>query len=415
MKFHYTYLVLLFTFSSLFGQLELNSQNKLKLNSAIVPGSDFTIGVDDLQGGIIINSFNTSNIGITGFSLNGNMNGYSGFDHNKLRYNIDVGGMLRLGVTAEATSIFNLLKTSKVHIDEELLVGTSTDTLFRIDANTNRMYFNYDQDIGSSDFVLNSKHTTGYGGMYINSEDMDDGKPFYGYSIDGSATAYHYFNNTNDKWYLNVNNAEMIAVGSDEAIVGNDFKVANLLDITPTFHVETGLEKHLFFNSDTKIGQEDFTLNSSHPTEWGGMYINSMDTELGKPFYGYGINNIGKVYHYFDANDDYWKLHNQGVILEVNNKELSVNGSIRIANVIGTQPEGTIYYNGVNFYGITSGGVIEQLNNTTNFDTNSNDSSFTDSYRNKLESENIALRKSIENLEKRLANIEKVLANSKKQ
>lgn len=53
---------------------------------------------------------------------------------------------------------------------------------------------------------------TGFGGMYIETD--ADGQPFYGYSVDGNVNAYHYFDDTNSLWRLQVGPVEGLAVST---------------------------------------------------------------------------------------------------------------------------------------------------------------------------------------------------------
>lgn len=62
---------------------------------------------------------------------------------------------------------------------------------------------NPSQVTGAERFGVRSE-SPGFGGMYIDSTDTSGGMPFYGYSIDGSARAYHYFNESNQEWILSM-------------------------------------------------------------------------------------------------------------------------------------------------------------------------------------------------------------------
>lgn len=413
MKLSSLYLVLLFSlvFSSVYAQLELNPQNKLTLNSDLVTGSDFSIGVSAAQGGLMINSSNINFKGITGYSLNSVLKGYNGFDHNEDQYAIGVEGVMKIGVKADTTQIFNLLKTNELNIGNKLKVGDEFDPIFIVDPINNKMYFNTNQDIGSSDFVLNSANATGFGGMYINSEDAVEGKPFYGYSNDSNISAYHHYDDVDNSWHLTVDGQEMLKASNNEISISDDFKVGDFSNAVPTFSVETGATKKMYFNTNTQVGLADFTLNSTSSTNFGGMFVNINDAATGKPFYGYSINNNGNVFHYFDASSGYWKLFNSTKdILQVDNKELFVSGSIRMGNKVGTQPEGTIYYNGFNFYGVTDGGVIRQLDNITNGQSEADNSNLTTKTIQHLEAENKELINKIESLESRLEKLENILS-----
>ena len=336
MKIHFTYLLLLSTLltSTLYGQLDLNTQNKLSLNSTLVTNSDFTIGIDNSLGGLMINTTDDSYVGIMGYSLNGVIKGYSGFDHIKDRYNIIVGGAFGIGITADATRVFNTLETGDLLLDDKLIVGNEMDPLFTIDANTNKMYFNYNQNVGLADFVLNTKMTTGYGGMFINSDDVVSGKPFYGYSIDGLSSAFHNYNKTDSNWHLFVNDIDLFKVGDNESRIGNDFLVGDFGDVIPALHIKTGLDRHMFFNTDTKISEEDFTLNSANQTGFGGMYVNSPSLNNGQPFYGYANGGNISAFHYYNSQNDTWHLSVDGnEILDITNDEVKINDDLIVEGI----------------------------------------------------------------------------------
>ncbi|MCU4719120.1 hypothetical protein [Halapricum hydrolyticum] len=62
---------------------------------------------------------------------------------------------------------------------------------------------NPSQVTGAERFGVRSE-SSGFGGMYIDSTDTSRGMPFYGYSIDGSARAYHYFDESDQEWILSM-------------------------------------------------------------------------------------------------------------------------------------------------------------------------------------------------------------------
>jgi hypothetical protein len=98
---------------------------------------------------------------------------------------------------------------------------------------TRGMFYNENQDflgIGREDRVTTSevfgiyRPGTSFGGMYVQTD--QNGLPFYGYSagVAGGPDAYHYFDDTEDEWRLNVKGVEGIVVNEfgQVAIGGHD-------------------------------------------------------------------------------------------------------------------------------------------------------------------------------------------------
>lgn len=280
---------------------------------------------------------------------------------------------------------------------------------------TDGLLFNANSQIGSADFTLGSLRPIGFGGMYVNSPDENTGKPFYGYAVGGLISAYHFFDAEAQTWTLNTGEADRLKVGADGAF---EMQARSWnLDIgdTPislTGSINVGTDRHISINSETNtsIGSSDLVLNG-RGNGFVGMYVNSSDADAGKPFYGYAINGVGNVFHYWDAIDDLWKLyHTNYSILEASNEELIVNGSLRVADKTGAKPAGTIYYANGHFYGITNGGVIRQLDNETSATLAPNASILKVAGQpNDLEKENDALREKVADLEARLENLEKLM------
>lgn len=66
----------------------------------------------------------------------------------------------------------------------------------------------------TSDEVFGIKSTSsGYGGMYIDTE--PNGQPFYGYSVDGDNKSWTYYDGSTDKWHLFLGSSNKISVQAD--------------------------------------------------------------------------------------------------------------------------------------------------------------------------------------------------------
>lgn len=102
------------------------------------------------------------------------------------------GGNVGIGTTSP---------TQKLHIS-----GSG-----RIDG---QVFLNTGTAVGSADFTLNSLNTSSYGGMYVNMNGSSTMLPFYGYAVNGSPTAWHYFNSLDSKWRL-YNGGTRLTVASD--------------------------------------------------------------------------------------------------------------------------------------------------------------------------------------------------------
>ena len=73
--------------------------------------------------------------------------------------------------------------------------------------------------VGAGDLTVHSD-ANGFGGIYANVNN-NNGRPFYGYAINGIAKAYHYFNDSNSSWTffktgtaLHLNNANNLSIGT---------------------------------------------------------------------------------------------------------------------------------------------------------------------------------------------------------
>lgn len=116
-------------------------------------------------------------------------------------------------------------------------------------------------------------------------------------------------------------------------------------------------------NTNTLIGSSDLTIRSYNSSSYGGMYIESPNDTGGRPFYGYATNGIGKMWHYFDAATQSWKVYLNGDRLTLlnsgkfgigtstPNQSLSVNGKIELGDDLVAATAGAMRWNGIDFEG----------------------------------------------------------------
>jgi len=287
-----------------------------------------------------------------------------------------------------------------------LSLGSGNMSSFHIMSN-GKIGLNTTQTIGAGDFMLRSKSTT-FGGMYIDSPNSSGfGKPFYGYSLDGAISMYHYY---------------------------------DAFDARFKFQFEDGLLPSLSFtasgdfllNSNSQVNAStDLTLTSKNLSGFGGMYINSSATVSGRPFYGYATGGSSKAYHYYNPESNKWALNVGGgdrLTVKSNGKvgvdfispeeSLVVNGRIRLVKstfarpnntegLFGQADDGTIVYNEdtesnrANFYGRING---EWFKMTDAFPGQQPHPSEEDVQ--KLKDENKTLKLQLDALEKRFDQLE---------
>ena len=203
------------------GQVRVNSSNQLFINhdGLAIGQSDFVLSsTNGTWAGMYINSESgTSGRPFYGYSINGIPKSYSYFDAN--------GDKL----------IFNHLGVNKVLIsNNDFIIGES---LFTINTSNSRMYFNTDSPINSfTDFTLRSNYNT-FGGMFIDSPDPLNGKPFYGYSLDGNIGAYSFFDAVDNEWKLAIIKSEgyyeVLNVDSTTLEINGSIELSDNVD-TPT-------------------------------------------------------------------------------------------------------------------------------------------------------------------------------------
>ena len=355
---------------------KLTINGDLGLNTETMIGSaDFTIrSQGDFFGGMYVDSPNGGGLGkpFYGYALNGVAKAYDYYDA--------VDDTWKFQMVGEPSEALKLTASGDLSIAGTLAINTDT----QLNSNT--------------DFTINASQEFGFGGMYIDSPDATSGKPFYGYAIDGLETAFHYYDALDSTWRLSVENNQIFEAEGDKVHINGDVFVGGKIAI----------------NTDAQLNSNtDFTIRAS-TDDFGGMYIDSPDSTAGKPFYGYSINGLIKAFSYFDVVDDSWKLNIEGTnILTITSEQLSISGSIQVANKIGAQPAGTIYYDGANFYGITNGGAIRQLDNTTNTQAQGATATQLNLEIQTLTEANTILTDKVSNLEARLEQLEILMSKQK--
>jgi hypothetical protein len=116
-----------------------------------------------------------------------------------------------------------------------------------------------------------------WAGMYVRTG--ANGRPFYGYSLDGAQSAYHYLDGATDDWHLVNGGFARLTVRNDGFVgVGRDTPVSS---------------------------SEVFGVGAS-TNGFGGMYVRTGTT--GEPFYGYSRNGDISAYHYVDGATGDWNL-----------------------------------------------------------------------------------------------------------
>lgn len=99
---------------------------------------------------------------------------------------------------------------------------------------TGRIGFNTDNFLGNADFMI--KPLSGsFGGMYIDSPDGTNGRPFYGYATDGNVRAYSYFDAFDDTWKMNVGGIDALRISeSGDVTVTQDVAISGILNVAKT-------------------------------------------------------------------------------------------------------------------------------------------------------------------------------------
>lgn len=252
---------------------------------------------------------------------------------------------------------------------------------------TGQLGLNTIQTLGSADFTIRSANDF-FGGMFVDSPNSNnDGKPFYGYALDRDISFYHYYDAVDGRF---------------------KFQFDNFNGTTFSFKEDGSF----LLNAAQPLNQfTDLTLLSKSSIGFGGMYIDSKDSNTGKPFYGYAIGGGQRAFHYYDEEFETWFLNvgglgrvavggdgNVGVDFSDPEEKLVVNGRLRLTQKSGTTAEnGTIVFTGSNFFGRINGLWYKMTNATNGLKPKDNEDVIAE-----LKAENEMLRSKLEAFEKRL-------------
>ena len=227
-----------------------------------------------------------------GYALNGTATAYTAYNGNTNRFEYHH--------TTDITPDFAVSNTQALFpIQTFLGLGTSTPTT------------------GFTGLTLKNNVNTFYG-AYVDAGAT--GIPFYGYALNGTATAYTTFNgNTNQFEYHHTTDATP------------DFSVSNT-------QVSFPIQNTLTIGTATPINSATgLTLTNPASTGYYGMYINTSNS--GEPFYGYALNGVPKAWTEFNSSTSNWELNYNGARLDVTSSgnigvgtasptaKLSVNGT----------------------------------------------------------------------------------------
>lgn len=349
-----------------FCQLRLDANNNAFLNydGQPVGSGSFTLGGSATFVGMYVDNASETGSSFYGYSENGLIKSFSVHNNSTESWELFVLSGTQLVVSDTLTSIRNDFEVgapgaARFQVNSQngnVRAGGDTGSVFQIDSSTG-LLLNSDTQINSfTDFTLRPNQA-GFGGMYVDgfSNGAQDAKPFYGYAVEGLETAFHYYDSEDGVWKLdivNINNN--IAETAISAASGR-------VEVPVTLEVGDGL---LVNTSDQLNEFTDFTLQSKN-TGFGGMYVNVDSDENGRPFYGYGINGFEEAFHYYEAETGEWKLNVDGVdILNVGFNSVSISSGLKIGDSTSLSP-GTIVFRNGQFFGQTSGGLVQLSGGST--------------------------------------------------
>ena len=173
-------------------------------------------------------------------------------------------------------------------------------------------------------FAMKNNVNTWYG-SYVDAGAT--GIPFYGYALNGIATAYTTFNGTTSR-----------------------FEYHHTSDATPDFFISNTqaafpIQNFLGLGTSTPTnGYTGFTMKNN-VNDWYGIYIDAGAS--GRPFYGFALNGAGLAWMELNGTNNNWELNYSGVRMSVTSagnvgigtgspsQKLDVAGTIHASNLNG--------------------------------------------------------------------------------
>ena len=235
-----------------------------------------------------------------GYALNGVAKSYTSFNSgtNSLEYH----------QTSDATPDFLINGNTKAVFNTAFVgIGTSTPTT------------------GFTGLAMKNNVNTYYG-QYVDAGAT--GIPFYGYALNGAATAYTTYNGQTNRFEYH---------HSSDATA--DFSISNSQVLFP---IQTFLG--LGTSTPTTGSATGFTMKNN-VNSYYGMYIDAGLT--GRPFYGYALNGSATAWTELNGNTGNWELNYGGARIDVTSagnvgigtaapaQKLDVAGTIHASNLNG--------------------------------------------------------------------------------
>ncbi len=180
---------------------------------SVIAQNNVGIGVVDPASRLHINNNGDA---YTGLQITNNATGTAAFD----------GLTLQL---SDAGNAYLLLGENRT-----MSLGTASNKNLNILSNGD-IGFNTQSMLGSADFTLRSQNSAGFGGMFIESPDATGGRPFYGYALNGSLKAWHYYDAASSSWQIYVGGVKMVIQNTGSVGIGTSSPDASsILDISST-------------------------------------------------------------------------------------------------------------------------------------------------------------------------------------
>lgn len=95
------------------------------------------------------------------------------------------------------------------------------------------------------------------------------------------------------------------------------------------------------FGTTTMIGAASFVAKSLNTTGYGGMYLDMGGSSGRKPFYGYAVGGVSKVWTYYDEATNQFRINNSGDRLVIDNSGNVGIGTTTPAYKLDVQTNGT--------------------------------------------------------------------------